>query len=882
MANPTPVPPEQLLRESSWVRRLALQLAGDAAGADDLEQDTWLRALARPPRGGQPVRGWLATVMRNRQAHRRRAEQRRLHHERCAARPDRGDHDLLERIEAQRAIAALVLALDEPYRTTIVLRYFESCGPAEIADRQGVPVATVKTRLARGLQRLRDQLKRQHGRDTPWLLALAPLLRPDLGTAAAGPAVGSTCLAAPGLASPLTLGILAMNTKVIVAFLAVAATGVTWLALATNSTPADRTTSGSPPQSEDGVPAALQPTDASAAGRRPVESAPRAAVDQPAAIATRTSPAVRGRVLDVRGRPLAGVAVRPRSGSGANPVAAESDAGEDTGIAVATTDAEGWFEFATGAAGALHVDDADYVTVLGARPVAADSGATPVVVAAPRVLLAGLVVAPDATPREGASVEITLPSDLRARIGTVLDDSTTLSWRTTSGVDGSFELIAPAVDGATLIGSVEGLEPHRMVAPTSDRSDLLLELGDPARSEDTLRGLVVDAAGTPVDGATVAMGIDTTTTDTQGRFSFALDAEQSFNRMARRYLEVDAGELRAIKPGHLPAHLPAAGRDADGKPIWPDSIVLRLGGPPLSIAGRVVDERGEPRPGAMVWVADPLFFGGLGDPSTGRFPRLMHCENLIAGAEPGWRSVEADADGRFRLEGLLARSYRVQAMDPSTLLRSELGDVEAGRDNARIVLSSAGLFAELRGTVVDHRGEPVPGVSVAPMCDAFVTRVQEQVAGTYHWGADGTVTEEDGSFVLHDVPRTLAYLRLDGAGTVPLEWGRHVEGGLAALISAADAVRIVVGRRCHFQVELNDPAEADALRILDAQDEPLEVSEFRGTSRFESFEHDIVRGRSNPLAVSDAARTLVLLQDGAEVRRLPIALQADQRTVVRP
>jgi hypothetical protein len=45
----------------------------------------------------------------------------------------------------------------------LLYRYYEDMTPAEIAARQGIPVETVRTRLKRGLARLRDTLDRRHG-----------------------------------------------------------------------------------------------------------------------------------------------------------------------------------------------------------------------------------------------------------------------------------------------------------------------------------------------------------------------------------------------------------------------------------------------------------------------------------------------------------------------------------------------------------------------------------------------------------------------------------------------------------------------------------------------------------------------------------------------
>jgi hypothetical protein len=185
--------------------------------------------------------------------------------------------------------------------------------------------------------------------------------------------------------------------------------------------------------------------------------------------------------------------------------------------------------------------------------------------------------------------------------------------------------------------------------------------------------------------------------------------------------------------------------------------------------------------------------------------------------------------------------------------------------------------------VVDWRGAPIRGVRVAPQCDALRLSYNGETISTTHAGGEPVVTDEEGRFELEDVPRDLVYLRLDGADTLPLEWGRHVEGGLGRLVGERELeLRIVVQRRAHFQVELADPQEADALSLLDAAGTELEISDFRGSTRIEDERQPIVSGRSNTLAASDTAVTIVLWSRGVEVRRASVDLVPGERTVLRP
>ena len=89
-----------------------------------------------------------------------------------------------------------MLGLPEPYRSTLLLRYFDGWSPAKIAKEKGLSPATVRSHVARGLERLRARLDDRHDGDRDaWCLALVPLAFPKVGGALLGAALAKGSMA---------------------------------------------------------------------------------------------------------------------------------------------------------------------------------------------------------------------------------------------------------------------------------------------------------------------------------------------------------------------------------------------------------------------------------------------------------------------------------------------------------------------------------------------------------------------------------------------------------------------------------------------------------------------------------------------------------------
>jgi len=204
---------EKLLRHRPFVRALARRLVRDEARADDLVQETYLTALRSPPRHEGALKAWLAAVVRNLARTQNRAEWRRTKHERkqpvdggrAEPRALPSAEEALERATWHQRLVEATMALDEPYRSTLLLRYFEELDSTEIARIQGVPAATVRTRIRRGVERLRSELDQNTpGGRSAWVPALLLLAKAPGGiaTTAADGAGRST-----GLSIPITAAV---------------------------------------------------------------------------------------------------------------------------------------------------------------------------------------------------------------------------------------------------------------------------------------------------------------------------------------------------------------------------------------------------------------------------------------------------------------------------------------------------------------------------------------------------------------------------------------------------------------------------------------------------------------------------------------------------
>jgi RNA polymerase sigma-70 factor (ECF subfamily) len=166
----------QLVRTYQQVAfRVAYLISGDAADAEEIAQDAFLKAYAALARfqPEAPFRPWLLQIVANEARNRRRSAGRRAHlalraaeEQRMAASGDAAPSPETAALadEQRRSVLDAVNGLRDEDRQAITFRYFLELSESEMADALGCAPGTVKSRLSRALGRLRVQLSARGAR----------------------------------------------------------------------------------------------------------------------------------------------------------------------------------------------------------------------------------------------------------------------------------------------------------------------------------------------------------------------------------------------------------------------------------------------------------------------------------------------------------------------------------------------------------------------------------------------------------------------------------------------------------------------------------------------------------------------------------------------
>ncbi len=422
-----------LLAEVGWVRALARQLADDEHQAEDLVQETMTAAVAtlrREPVRLDSIRAWLLGVLRNIARATRRKDRHRADREAAASRTLEmpSTVDLMERASAQRSLVGVLLRLEEPYRETLLLKFFDELSHREIARRMGVSESTVGTRAKRGLERMREKLRRRHGGGAgTWLGALLPLREWTNWTG--NPILGSTSAAI----------VMSVQAKVLLSLGALLGVFFVYRLIDTRAETAraalpamDAPSALSEPTDPRAVGASLATREAHEKSSRveaPLDSAPSFVEPDSVLVSS-----IRGRVIDLDGRAVVGVEVRV--GSHVQilrvPKPPQFELFPQIPELRATSGADGRFEL-HGSVDypnfvAVAVESDVYSTVLAGmlqwNPGSSTADGELVVVVGWRLPLGGRVVDEDGNPIEDVHLRVS-GGEWQNALGVVLDRSTT-------------------------------------------------------------------------------------------------------------------------------------------------------------------------------------------------------------------------------------------------------------------------------------------------------------------------------------------------------------------------------------------------------------------------------------------------------------------------
>ena len=141
--------------------RSACLLCGNETDAQDIVQDTLITAfkIVGKFRGDSALYTWLHGIMINTVRHFFRARKKHVSLDEVPEQTDPKNHfEGLEQLSTRSVLMQALDGMTPEHREVVVLRFFEELKLPEIAERLGIRVGTVKSRLHYALQQLRGKL----------------------------------------------------------------------------------------------------------------------------------------------------------------------------------------------------------------------------------------------------------------------------------------------------------------------------------------------------------------------------------------------------------------------------------------------------------------------------------------------------------------------------------------------------------------------------------------------------------------------------------------------------------------------------------------------------------------------------------------------------
>ncbi|HEX5050757.1 MAG TPA: carboxypeptidase-like regulatory domain-containing protein [Planctomycetota bacterium] len=556
------------------------------------------------------------------------------------------------------------------------------------------------------------------------------------------------------------------------------------------------------------------------AALRRVEAAPPAQPSEP------DEPvALRGRVLDSRGQALPAVPVH---------ACAFGQGGERFGGVLPQTetqsDAFGVFELTLGRDQVVvPMAGAGFCTLRTTPNQALRPGQEILLVAAPAVDLEGIVRGSDGVPLRDARAQVDtffleefplpLEHTVDRRLPAVATDA-----------DGRFTLpCTPLAAGVNLLFHRTGFESKRVPSLQAATGFLDVILASGAGASGRITGTVLDAAGHAVEGAELRLGeAQHTRSRADGTFEFDFPKRPS--------------RLTAAHAGFQPVVREQVGKDT------PMPLLLEFLAPALGISGRVVGADGVGLPGMLVNLLDPT-----------RADAQSSLERLSAPpVELPHRALSrCDAEGRFAIAGLAARSYRLRAFDPDTLVCVQSEPIAAGSTDVVLVVPADLVLADFAGIVVDRDGRGLGGVAVGTSLLASMFDGVDSVIGPL------ATTDAEGRFVLHGLPRQHVRFVLTGDAFV------------ATFVPIEDVLpdpehRFEVLRRCFVQIE--GPLGVE-VAFADAAGAELWIESQTQDAGFSTNGWRMRTAKSPVLTLAETAAVMTWSRDGKELGRKTIVVE---------